>query len=112
MLWSSLVSERKGRREGEDLQKSGCKKPAWFQGAEAPGQEDIYNEIVRFTQSEFCTCLYLYVGNGDITAECSAEGWVGKVTAEEVMAPPLPRKGDVELTPMSYQMKESVYGLA
>lgn len=37
---------------------------------------------------------------------------MGKVTAEEVMASPLPMKGDVELTPGSYQVKESVYGLS
>lgn len=48
----------------------------------------------------------------EIPAECAAEGWVGKITAEEVTASPLPMKADVELTPGSYQMKESVYGLS
>lgn len=37
---------------------------------------------------------------------------MGKVTAEEVMASPLPMEADVELTAGSYQLKESVHGLA
>lgn len=35
---------------------------------------------------------------------------MGKVTGEEVIASPLPMKADVELTPGSYQLKQSVYG--
>lgn len=36
---------------------------------------------------------------------------MGKVSGEEVIASPLPMKADVELTPGSYQLKQSVYGL-
>ena len=56
---------------------------------------------MRSAWSEFCTCLYLGVDDGGITAECSGEGWLGKAIAE-VMASPLPLRADVELTPGSY----------
>lgn len=41
--------------------------------------------------------LYLGVGNGGITAECSGEGWVGKAMVEDIIASPLSLRAEAEL---------------
>lgn len=65
------------------------------------GARKHFQEKARSAWSGFCTCLYLGVDNGGITAECSGECWVGKAMAEEVTASPLPLRAEVELTPGS-----------
>lgn len=41
--------------------------------------------------------VYLGVGNGSITAECSGEGWLGKAMVEDIMASPLFLRAEAEL---------------
>lgn len=98
-------------REGKAYRNHGAN-VSTFREQRHRGKKTFTMKMLDLISLSFAHVCYLNVENGESTTEYSAEGWVGKVTGEGVIALPLPGKADVELTPGSYQLKESVYGLA